>query len=289
MSLTIPIDAIAATPSAKSDAAVPRGQPVTSALSRAAQNVGLGAIGFAILTGIWALISWRTPAIPSPAATFTQLRELLEDPFRDGAGDDKGIAIQLRGSLQRVFTGFGMAVVAGVPLGLLIGASKTAWRVANPVIQLLRPVSPLAWFPIWLTMFRDAPQAAVWVIFLTALWPVAINTAAGASSVPKDQRNVARVFKFGRIHYLRHVLVPHSLPSIVTGLRLSMGIAWMVIVAVEMLAGGQGIGSFIWYEYNALNLANVICAVGIIGTIGLVLDAAFLWLGRRVEHAEVLS
>ena len=261
--------------------------PAVRAPSRFLAGAGTAAwaaVGFAVLVAIWAAISAWKPQIPTPAATFTELKNLLQDPFRDGLGNDKGIFIQLRGSLGRVFKGFGLAALAGIPLGLLVGANRYAWKAANPVIQLLRPVSPLAWFPIWLTMFRDAPQAAMWTIFLTALWPIVLNTAAGASSVPVDQRNVAQVFRFGKLSYLRHVLVPHTLPSIVTGLRLSMGIAWMVIVAVEMLSGGVGIGFFVWDSYNALNLAKVICAIGMIGTVGLVLDAAFLRLGKVVSQ-----
>src|SRR5207253_11209530 len=151
---------------------------------------------------------------------------LLAEPLHDGGPNDKGIGLQLLSSLQRVGLGFSIAAVVGIPAGMLIGASRRAWRAANPVIQLLRPVSPLAWFPIWLVILKDAPTAAIWVIFITALWPIVINTAAGAASVPEDQRNVARVFRFGRWQYVRHVLVPHSLPSIVTGLRLAIGVAW---------------------------------------------------------------
>ena len=265
----------------------PPSPPSSGRLRGVLRTAGLAAVGFGVLIAIWAAVAAWKPQIPTPAATFTEMKHLLEDPFRDGLGNDKGILIQLRGSLGRVFKGFGIAALIGVPLGLLIGANRYAWQAANPVIQLLRPVSPLAWFPIWLTMFRDAPQAAVWTIFLTALWPIVLNTSAGASSVPADQRNVAQVFRFGKLSYLRHVLIPHSLPSVVTGLRLSMGIAWMVIVAVEMLSGGVGIGFFVWDSYNALNLAKVICAIGMIGIVGLVLDAAFLRLGRAVAPMEV--
>jgi nitrate/nitrite transport system permease protein len=261
----------------------PPSPPPARRATRAVASVLWAGVGFGVLVGLWAAISAWKPQIPGPAPTFTEMRNLLEDPFRDGLGNDKGIFIQLRGSLGRVFKGFALAALIGVPLGLLVGANRYAFKAANPVIQLLRPVSPLAWFPIWLTMFRDAPQAAMWTIFLTGLWPIVLNTAAGASSVPVDQRNVAAVFRFGRLSYLRHVLVPHSLPSVVTGLRLSMGIAWMVIVAVEMLSGGVGIGFFVWDSYNALNLAKVICAIGMIGTVGLVLDALFLKLGKAVE------
>jgi nitrate/nitrite transport system permease protein len=258
----------------------------------AATSVGLAAVGFAVLVGVWAAVSAAKPAIPTPATTFEQYRELLASATHDGAGNDKGILIQLRGSLGRVLRGFSLAALVGVPFGLLIGAWRPAWQAANPVIQLLRPVSPLAWYPIWLTIFAGgasgaAAPAAIGTIFVTSLWPVVINAAAGAASVPVDQRNVAQVFRFGRLAYVRHVLVPHSLPSVITGLRLSMGIAWMVIVAVEMLSGGVGIGFFVWDSYNAFNLANVICAIGLIGAVGLLLDWAFLRLGRLVAHQEV--
>jgi len=154
-------------------------------------------------------------------------------------------------------------------------------------VQMLRPVSPLAWFPIWLVVFANAPKAAIFVIFITALWPTLINTAAGAQSVPQDQRNVARVFKFGRLAYLRHVLLPHALPEIVTGLRLSMGLAWVVIVAVEMLANGTGIGSFVWIAYNAGDLPSVAAGILVIGGVGIVLDLVFLKLQRLVAVEEV--
>ncbi|HET6665410.1 MAG TPA: nitrate ABC transporter permease, partial [Acidimicrobiales bacterium] len=283
-------------------AAPPVGEPATappvlrgpSRLRGILAGASYAALGFAGLFAIWSALSAWKPAIPSPGVTFQQFRELLADPFRDGAGNDKGIFIQLRGSLGRVARGFGLAALVGIPFGLLIGAWKPAWRAANPVIQLLRPVSPLAWYPIWLTVFAGGgggavAPAAVWTIFITALWPVVINTAAGAASVPVDQRNVSQVFRFGRLAYLRHVLVPHTLPSIVTGLRLSMGIAWMVIVAVEMLSGGVGIGFFVWDSYNAFNLAKVISAIAIIGAVGLVLDAAFLRLGRAVQHEGAVA
>ena len=154
----------------------------------------------------------------------------------------------------------------------------------NPLVQILRPVSPLAWFPIWLVAFSDAKKAAVFVIFITALWPIVVNTAAGAAAVPQDHRNVARVFKFGRFAYIRHVLIPDSLPSIVTGLRLSMGVAWMVIVAVEMLSGGTGIGFYVWDAYNASNLAGVTAAIVLIGVVGLALDLMFLRLASLVRR-----
>jgi nitrate/nitrite transport system permease protein len=243
---------------------------------------GWGMVGVAVVIGLWWLVSLGSPDLPAPPEAFTALRKLLRYPFYDLGPNDKGIGIQLGVSLVKVFSGFAMAVLVGVPLGFLIGGSKRAWAAANPVIQVLRPVSPLAWFPIGLVVLKDVGHAAIFVIFITSLWPTVINTAFGASSVPIDQRNVARVFKFGRVAYVRHVVIPHSLPSVITGMRLSMGIAWMVIVAAEMLSGNTGIGYFVWNSYNGGSLANVIAAIVTIGLVGVVLDTAFMRLGKKV-------
>jgi nitrate/nitrite transport system permease protein len=249
--------------------------------------IGWAAVGGGVLVAIWAVVAIKSPDLPTPLEGWTALTTLLASPFHDNGPNDKGVGLQLLISLQRVFSGFGMAAVVGIPLGLLIGSSRRAWQAANPVVQLLRPVSPLAWFPIGLVVLKNAPHAAVFVIFITALWPTVTNTAAGAASVPRDHRNVARVFQFGRLRYIRHVLVPHALPSVVTGLRLSMGVAWMVIVAVEMLSGGTGIGFFVWNSYNGANLGEVIAAILLIGIVGLTLDVAFLRIARKVELPEV--
>ncbi|WTW94549.1 nitrate ABC transporter permease [Streptomycetaceae bacterium NBC_01309] len=254
------------------------GGRLVAALSAAAWSL----VGVAVLVALWLWAAESTPELPTPVDVLGTLGDLLADPFHDNGPGDKGIGLQLLTSLQRVFTGFAMAAAVGIPLGLLMGGSKRAWQAANPVVQVLRPVSPLAWFPLGLVVLKDSPQASVFVIFVTALWPTVLNTAAGAASVPDDQRNVARVFRFGRVAYVRHVMVPHSLPSIVTGLRLSMGIAWMVIVAVEMLSGSTGIGSFVWNSYNGGDLAEVISAIVLIGGVGFALDVFFLWLLRVV-------
>jgi nitrate/nitrite transport system permease protein len=248
---------------------------------------GWALVGFAVLIALWQLAAWRVPDLPTPVATFAELRSLLARPFYDGGPNDKGIGLQLLTSLRRVATGFLLAAAIGIPLGLAIGTSRRAWQAVNPVVQMLRPVSPLAWYPIWLIVFKDAAQAAVWVIFITALWPIVINTAAGAASVPADHRNVAQVFRFGRVAYLRHVLIPDTLPSIVTGMRLSMGVAWMVIVAVEMMSGGVGIGSYVWTAYNALDLEKVVAAVILIGLVGVALDGLFMRLAKTVAIEEV--
>jgi nitrate/nitrite transport system permease protein len=285
-------------------ASIPGAQPIPSGRSlspstlralggarRALVSVALGLVGFAVLIAVWQIGSSRVANLPAPSETFTKLRELLSEPFYDRGPNEKGIGLRMFASLQRVFTGFGLAVVVGVPVGLAIGASRRAWQMFNPVIQLLRPVSPLAWFPIWLVVFSDSGRAAIWVIFITSLWPTVLSTAAAASAIPSDQVAVARVFRFGKLAYLRHVLVPNSLPAIVTGMRVSMGIAWMVIVAVEMLAqgGGSGIGSYVWEQYNSLNLSSMIAAIVLIGVVGFALDLVFLRLGRAVAIEEPVA
>jgi nitrate/nitrite transport system permease protein len=257
-------------------------------LKRWASTLGWGSVGILVLLSVWAFIASRVPSLATPQATFDELTTLAQSAFYSSSSAGKGIGLQLLSSLQRVFYGFALAAVVGIPVGLALGCSKRAFRAANPVVQLLRPVSPLAWFPIWLIIFKNAPQAAIWVIFITALWPIILNTASGASMVPIAERNVSRVFHFGRLTYLRRVVVPVALPSIVTGLRLSMGVAWMVIVAVEMLSGGTGIGFFVWDQYNALNMPALLAAIVLIGIVGLLLDIFFLWLARRVTVEETI-
>ncbi|MGW1492103.1 nitrate ABC transporter permease [Streptomyces sp. NPDC002402] len=260
-----------------------------SRLAELGRGIGWAVLGTAIIVLLWQLAASRSTDVPAPLDGARTLIDLMADPFYDNGPNDKGVGLQLATSLQRVFMGFALAAVAGVLAGLLIGASRRAWLAFNPVVQVLRPVSPLAWFPIWLAVFKDASQASIFVIFITALWPTLINTAAGAAEIPQDHRNVARVFRFGHIAYLRHVLVPNALPSIITGLRLSMGIAWMVIVAVEMLSGNSGIGFFVWDSYNAGNLSSVVAAIVLIGLVGLILDAILVRLSRKVAIEEVQS
>jgi nitrate/nitrite transport system permease protein len=242
-------------------------------------------VGFGVLVAIWQFLG--PEQLPTPADVLARLQADLSDPFYDNGPNDKGIAILLWSSLQRVASGFALAAIVGIPLGLLMGASVRWWQAANPVVQLLRPVSPLAWFPVWAVVFMDAGQAAIWVIFVTALWPIVINTAAGAADIPADQRNVARVFRFGRLAYLRHVLVPNALSSIATGLRLAFGIAWLVIVAVEMLGTVLGIGNDTWIAYNGRNLDQMMANIVWIGLLGLVIDLLFLRLVKSLTIKEV--
>lgn len=262
-------------------AAAVRAPRLRRVVGKGARAVGWFMVGVAVLVGAWQYAASGSADVPSPLDSARTLATLLADPFYDHGPNDKGVGLQMVISLQRVFAGFVMAAIVGIPLGLLLGSSSRAWLAFNPIVQVLRPVSPLAWFPIWLVVLQNAPQASVFVIFITALWPTVLNTAAGLADIPVDQRNVARVFRFGRLAYLRHVLVPNALPSIITGLRLSMGIAWMVIVAVEMLSGNSGIGYFVWNEYNGGKLTSVIAAIVLIGLVGFALDTILLRLARR--------
>jgi len=262
---------------------------VARGLSRATRNAAWFLAGACVVVAVWQVVAGLAEGLPTPLTSARTLGGMLADPFYDNGPNDKGVGIQLGISLQRGFAGFFLAALVGIPAGLLLGSVRPAWMAFNPIVQVLRPVSPLAWYPIWLVVFKDPPPAAIFVIFITALWPTLISTAAGLAEIPPDQRNVARVFRFGRFAYLRHVLVPNALPSIITGLRVSMGIGWMVIVAVEMLSGNTGIGYFVWDSYNTGRLDLVIAAIVLIGLIGFVIDSALLWLSRRFAIEGVRS
>ncbi|MEP7341747.1 MAG: nitrate ABC transporter permease [Acidobacteriota bacterium] len=242
--------------------------------------------GFAILLAFWGLVSGLSEgALPGPIATLKVLGKLLSDPFYDNGPNDKGIGIQLGSSVLRVFVGFGLGSLVAIPAGVLIGASETCKKLFYPLVQLLRPVSPLAWFPIGLAVFKHAGEATIFVIFITSLWPTLINTAFGVASVPDDHRNVARAFAFSKTKYLTKILIPFSLPHILTGLRLSIGAALLVIVAGEMLSGGIGIGFFVWDSWNALSLERVMSAILLIGIVGLLLDRGFDLVAKKFSYA----
>ncbi len=230
-------------------------------------------MGFGGLVGIWWLVALgRSQLMPTPWEALVANWHLITNPFyRHGPGD-VGLGWLLLASLQRVLLGFGLGAIVAIPVGFLIGGSRPAMLTLNPLIQILKPVSPLAWLPIALAVFNLADPAAIFVIFITSLWPTIINTAVGVDSVPQDYLNVARVLKMPRWRRLLKVVLPACLPYIFTGLRISMGIAWLVIVAVEMLTGGIGIGFFVWDQWNRLNLSAVFLAVLVIGLTGLVLD-----------------
>ena len=261
---------------------------LSGVLSRVAdfvRSVAFPLTGFCILLVIWGLISEISAgSLPGPVRTLRVFGQLVAHPFYDNGPNDKGVGIQLLTSIGRVFVGFGLGSVVAIPFGMLIGASSGFKKMFYPLVQLLRPVSPLAWFPLGLAVFKSAGSATIFVIFITSLWPTLINTAFGVASVPDDHRNLARAFAFSKGKYLTRILIPYSLPYILTGLRLSVGVAWLVIVAGEMLSGGIGIGFFVWDSWNSLSLERVMSAILLIGLVGLLLDRGFDLIARRFSY-----
>jgi nitrate/nitrite transport system permease protein len=243
-------------------------------------------IGILLMGGIWELISSITKnEIPSPSATLIVFKEVLQNPFQNDA-DIKGIGTKLVSSLSRVGVGFILGSMVAIPLGLLMGSSKILMQICNPIVQFLRPVSPLAWFPLGLAIFHDSPKASIFMIFICALWPTVLNTAFGAASIPQDHKNVSKAFGFSTWKYISCILLPFTLSHIITGLRLSIGVAWMVIVAGEMLSGGIGLGYFVWEEgFNGGSVPKILVAIIIIGAVGLLLDKLFMWLQKRFTYS----
>ncbi|BAZ24095.1 nitrate transport permease [Kalymmatonema gypsitolerans NIES-4073] len=232
-------------------------------------------VGFLGVIVIWWIIALANHELmPTPPEALAANLDYILNPFFQRGPGNLGIGWLLIASIRRVLIGFGLGALVAIPVGFLIGMSKTALMVLNPVIQIFKPVSPLAWLPIALAIFNLADPSAIFVIFITSLWPTIINTALGVSSVPKDYIDVARVLEMPRWRRITKIIWPASLPYIFTGLRISLGIAWLVIVAVEMLTGGIGIGFFVWDEWSRLNLNSVFLAVLVIGLTGLFLDYA---------------
>jgi nitrate/nitrite transport system permease protein len=225
-------------------------------------------------------------AMPGPAEVGAALWEHLKRPFYDNGPNDKGVGIQLAYSIARVATGYLAAILIAVPLGFLIGMSPLMSRALDPFIQLLKPISPLAWMPLALYTIKDSNSSAIFVIFICSVWPMLINTAFGVSSVRRDWINVAKTLELGTWRTAFKVILPAAAPTIFTGMRISIGIAWLVIVAAEMLVGGTGIGYFVWNEWNNLSITNVINAILLIGLVGMALDQIMARLQRLVSYAE---
>ncbi|RTL49494.1 MAG: nitrate ABC transporter, permease protein [Bradyrhizobiaceae bacterium] len=225
-------------------------------------------------------------AMPGPGEVAEKLAELLRRPFYSNGSNDRGIGIQLAYSVARVGTGYLLAVVVAVPLGFLIGMSPLIYRALNPFIQILKPISPLAWMPLALYTIKDSSLSAIFVIFICSLWPMLLNTAFGVASVRKEWVNVARTLEVGGMRRAFTVILPAAAPTILTGMRISIGIAWLVIVAAEMLVGGTGIGYFVWNEWNNLSISSVIVAVLMIGTVGMILDQILSRLTTLVTFPE---
>ena len=243
-------------------------------------------LGLALLVGIWALLTMNSSTFPTPAATFDAAVKLFADPFYRNGPNDQGIGWNVLNSLQRVALGFGMAALVGIPLGFMLGRFTFLARMVNPLVSLLRPVSPLAWLPIGLLVFKAANPAAIWTIFICSIWPMIINTAVGVQRVPVDYLNVAKVLNLSEWKVITKILFPAVLPYMLTGVRLSVGTAWLVIVAAEMLTGGVGIGFWVWDEWNNLNVKHIIVAIFVIGIVGLLLEQLLVSIAKRFSYDD---
>src|SRR5688572_29355128 len=240
-------------------------------------------LGVGLFIALWAVLA-QSSGLPSPAKTWASAVKVFSDPFYQKGPNDQGIGWNILMSLQRVGIGFGLAALIGIPCGFMLGRFRFLSRMTAPIISLLRPVSPLAWLPIGLLVFKAANPAAIWVIFISSIWPMIINTAAGVREVPQDYLNVAKVLNLSEWKVFTKILFPAALPFTLTGIRLSIGVAWLVIVAAEMLTGGVGIGFWVWDEWNNLNVEHIIIAIFTVGIVGLLLEQALMLLARRFEY-----
>ncbi|BET27066.1 nitrate/nitrite transport system permease protein [Limnobacter thiooxidans] len=240
---------------------------------------------YAALVGQAASTGSKTP-LPTPGDVGEKLWGHVSDPFYDRGTNDKGIGIQLGYSIFRVLVGFGLAALVAIPLGFLIGMSPLLYKALDPFIQILKPVSPLAWMPLALYTIKDSDISAIFVIFICSIWPMLVNTAFGVAGVRRDWLNVAKTLEVSALRTAFQVILPAAAPTIMTGMRISVGIAWLVIVAAEMLVGGTGIGYFVWNEWNNLSIANIISAILFIGLIGMLLDTLLARMARLVSYKE---
>jgi nitrate/nitrite transport system permease protein len=269
----------------------PGGLSRAAAVARDAAGVVLPpVVTIAALLIIWEMISVARPGgLPAPSMIWLESRELILHPFYDRGGVDKGLFWHALTSLQRVAIGFSLAAIVGIALGVLVGSSRLAHRGLDPLFQVLRTVPPLAWLPISLAALHQANPSALFVIFITAIWPVIINTAVGVRNVPQDYRNVGRVLRLSPAAYFFKILLPAATPYIFTGLRIGVGMSWLAIVASEMLLGGVGMGFFIWDQYNASRISDIVVALTWVGLVGFALDRLVGLIGRIVSRGAAAS
>jgi nitrate/nitrite transport system permease protein len=243
-----------------------------------------------LLVILFLLAAWQLAAghqgarLPSPLQIYADSRDLILHPFYDNGGTDQGLGWHILASLKRVAIGYAIAAVVGVAMGTLVGASLFFSRGLDPIFQILRTVPPLAWLPISLAAFKDSQPSAIFVIFITSVWPIIINTAAGIRNIPEDYRNVARVINLNPLEYFVRIMVPAAAPYIFTGLRIGIGLSWLAIVAAEMLIGGVGIGFFIWDAWNSSHISDIIVALVYVGLVGFMLDRLVMWAGHIVTR-----
>lgn len=255
-----------------------------------AANIVPPLIFVALILVVWQILC-ATPgaSLPAPSQVWTDAGELLVSPFFDYGQGDIGLGLRVLTSLQRVAIGFGIAAVVGVAVGTVIGQSVWAMRGLDPIFQILRTVPPLAWLPLSLAAFMDSTPSAIFVIFITSVWPVVINTAVGVRNIPEDYRNVARILQLNQAEFFFKIMIPAAAPYIFTGLRIGVGLSWLAIVAAEMLTGGVGIGFFIWDAWNSSRLSDIIVALVYIGVVGFILDRLVAAIGAFVTRGTAAN
>ena len=245
-------------------------------------------IAIGILLLIWKLLcEGESTNLPSPLTVLKDTwNPYIINPFFDNGGVDKGLFWQILASLKRVAVGFSLAAIVGVALGILVGTNKLMYDALDPIFQILRTIPPLAWLPISLAALRQSDPSAIFVIFITAIWPIIINTTVGVQQIPQDYRNVSKVLQLSKVEYFFNILIPSAVPYIFTGLRIGIGLSWLAIVAAEMLVGGVGIGFFIWDAYNSSRLGQIIIALIYVGVVGLLLDRLVGFIASLVVPEE---
>ena len=268
----------------------PRAEDLMKMARAAAVRIVPPLVVLVLLGVIWELLCRRAgSALPPPSKVFKDTKELIFDPFFDRGGIDKGLFWHLSASLKRVAFGFSLATVAGVALGTLVGQSVWAMRGLDPIFQVLRTIPPLAWLPLSLAAFRDGQPSAIFVIFITSIWPIIINTAVGIRNIPQDYRNVAAVLQLNPLEFFWKVMIPAAAPYIFTGLRIGIGLSWLAIIAAEMLIGGVGIGFFIWDAWNSSHISEIILALFYVGIVGFVLDRLIAGVAMIVTRGTAQS
>jgi nitrate/nitrite transport system permease protein len=267
-------------------------RPQTSVVDRLLSNrktrkIVAPLIAIATILIIWQLLTLSPDAnLPSPTKVISQTWELIIDPFFDKGATNKGLFWQIWASVQRVLQGFTLAAIVGISVGIIIGTNEFLYDAFDPIFQILRTIPPLAWLPIALAAFQQSNPSAIFVIFITSIWPIILNTIAGVQQIPQDYVNVSKVLQLSRKEYFLDVVFPATVPYIFTGLRIGVGLSWLAIVAAEMLIGGVGIGFFIWDAWNAANISQIIIALIYVGLVGLLLDKSIAFIATKVVPDE---
>jgi len=268
----------------------PVAQAAGRSLGRLAARVLPPLVAVGLFLGLWQIAAaGHADGLPAPSAIWTDSSDIILHPFFDHGGVDKGLFWHVASSLSRVGVGFGLASAVGIGLGVLVGSSVWAHRGLDPIFQVLRTIPPLAWLPLSLAAFKEAQPSALFVIFITSIWPIIINTAVGVRNIPPDYVNVGRVLRLSPLEFFLKILLPSAAPYIFTGLRIGVGMAWLAIIASEMLLGGVGVGFFIWDQYNSSRISDIIVALVWVGMVGFALDRLVAFAGVLVSRGSAAS